>query len=141
MRVAALGHLGLGSLTQAEVQKANSWIETLSAKITEQHQIIGEAQAQGFTPAQLRDLKVAQQGLLQRLQELQVETGNLESARFADWIARARNLGEAIDGQRVELQRRLSASSPRSMGRIVAYTVVAVGGVAGLFWLVNRWAR
>lgn len=141
MRIAALGSLGrigIGSLTQDQVDQANGMLERLQQALSRPTQIVDDARRTGLDDAFTQAIASTRGALFGRLQELSEQIPSLSAQNLDIWLSRARGLESDISRFEQQLTGQLPAERRSRTFRTVGLTIAGVAGVSFVLWAAYR---
>ncbi len=140
MRIAALGHLGsigLGSMTQAEIDQANQQLEKLQIAMSRPNDIVDQARRTGLDESFVTAISSTRAALFGRLQELADQIPSLSSQGLQTWLSRARGLESDIGVFETQLTGQVPAEQRDQTTRVVLWTLGGLAFAGGVLWVAN----
>ena len=137
MRIAALGNIGLGSITQAEVDQANTQLERLQIAMSRPNQIVDDARRQGLDEEFITAVSSTRSALFGRLQELAEQVPSLSSQGLDVWLSRARGLESDIQRFETQLTGKLPKEKREQTQRVILWTLGGLAFAGGVLWAAN----
>lgn len=140
MKVAALGRLSLGAISDTELVEANSKLERISKIVGDQLAALDDARRAGMPQDLISELSVERQNQIARIQELSSRLDFINENDFRVWLSDARKLEAEAESHVARIQNSLSSSgvAPTKVGISIA-AVVGFGVVGlGLVWLWRK---